>query len=294
MKDVLFSLLLFMSFCSVYLTTTLAQAPDTAPSKPIVQTLPQSPSSDTSDSSPDDIIRILRKAKSFNVLIRLLKTTQLINQINAQLITIRSGGLTIFAPDDGSFSQLKAGFLNSLADNQKIELLQFHVLPTYVSSSNFDSLSNPVRTLAGDNPGRLQLNVTAYGNNVNISTGVVNATVTGVVYSDKVLAIYHVDKVLLPLDFFKPKPPAPAPSPAMAPKADNDNSSADARLGTSKDSAGACSLLNQFHKLLLGLELTVFPFLAELIQPIGFGFYWVEGALWEDSKRMSKNEEYDS
>ena len=264
MKDVLFSLLLFMSFCSVYLTTTLAQAPDTAPSKPIVQTLPQSPSSDTSDSSPDDIIRILRKAKSFNVLIRLLKTTQLINQINAQLITIRSGGLTIFAPDDGSFSQLKAGFLNSLADNQKIELLQFHVLPTYVSSSNFDSLSNPVRTLAGDNPGRLQLNVTAYGNNVNISTGVVNATVTGVVYSDKVLAVYHVDKVLLPLDFFRPKPPAPAPSPAMAPKADNDNSSADARLGTSKDSADASSLISTRGMTLLsfGVALVALVFIA--------------------------------
>ena len=69
-----------------------------------------------------------------------------------------------------------------------------------------------MRTLAGDNPTRLQFNVTAYGSNVNISTGVVNATVTGVVYSDKVLAVYHVDKVLLPLDFFRPKPPAPAPS----------------------------------------------------------------------------------
>jgi len=182
-----------------------------------------------------------------------MKTTQLINQLDAQLITIKSGGLTIFAPDDSSFSNLKVGFLNSLADNQKIELLQFHVLPTYVSSSNFDSLSNPVRTLAGDNPDRLQLNVTAYGNNVNISTGVVNATITGVIYSDKVLAIYHVDKVLLPLDFFKPKPPAPAPSPSIAPKTDNDNSSADDSLGTSKDSSGAWSLTSSLGTTLVSL-----------------------------------------
>ncbi|CAJ1979322.1 unnamed protein product [Sphenostylis stenocarpa] len=249
---VLFSLLLLIPFSSLY-STTLAQTTAAAPSKPIVPTLPQTPSSDTSDSSPDDIIRILRKAKSFNVLIRLMKTTQLINQINAQLITIKSGGLTIFAPDDNSFSQLKVGFLNSLGDNQKIELLQFHILPTYVSSLNFDSLSNPVRTLAGDNPARLQLNVTSYGNNVNISTGVVNATVTGVVYSDKVLAIYHVDKVLLPLDFFKPKPTSPAPSPAIAPKADNDNSSADDSLGTSKDSAGSCSLMSTQGTTLVSL-----------------------------------------
>ncbi|XP_047175002.1 fasciclin-like arabinogalactan protein 12 [Vigna umbellata] len=253
---VLFSLLLLIPFSSLY-STTLAQAPAAAPSKPIVSTLSQSPSSDTSDSSPDDLIGILRKAKSFNILIRLMKTTQLINQLNAQLITIKSGGLTLFAPDDSSFSHLKVGFLNSLADNQKIELLQFHVLPTYVSSSNFDSLSNPVRTLAGDNPTRLQLNVTAYGNNVNISTGVVNATVTGVIYSDKVLAIYHVDKVLLPLDFFKPKPPAPAPSPEIAPKTDNDNSSAADNLGTSKDSSGAFSLMSSPGTTLVSLGVSL-------------------------------------
>ncbi|KAK7262335.1 hypothetical protein RJT34_29903 [Clitoria ternatea] len=246
MKQALFSLLLVLLFPHSTKTLVQAQAPGSAPSKPISPTLLLSPSSDSSDdSSTDDIIKILRKAKSFNVLIRLMKTTQLMNQINSQLMTTKSGGLTIFAPDDGSFSQLKAGFLNSLGDNQKIEFLQFHVLPIYVSSSNFDSLTNPVRTLAGDNPSRLQLNVTAYGNNnVNISTGVVNATVTGIVYSDKHLAIYHVDKVLLPLDFLKPKSPAPAPSPVSASKTDNSFDDHSDRVGTSKDSSGAISLIN--------------------------------------------------
>ncbi|KAF7805566.1 fasciclin-like arabinogalactan protein 12 [Senna tora] len=259
MKQAFFSFLLLLLLSSFYSPTTLAQspasapkapakptpaspAPAVAPAKPLVPTLPQSPSSDTSDSSNDDIIKILRKAKSFSVLIRLLKTTQIINQINSQLITTKSGGLTILAPDDGAFSQLKAGFLNSLDDNQKIELLQFHVFPIYVSSSNFDSLTNPVRTLAGANPARLQLNVTAYGNSVNISTGVVNATITGIVYSDKQLAIYHVDKVLLPLDFFQPKPPAPAPTLAKAPKADKDKSSEEDEVQTTKHNSGAISL----------------------------------------------------
>ncbi|KAK4286461.1 hypothetical protein QN277_003015 [Acacia crassicarpa] len=251
MKQASFSFLLFLLISSFYSTTTLAQAPAASPKSPAkpspsVPSLPQSPSSDSSDSSSDDIIRILRKAKSFSVLIRLLKTTQLINQINSELITTKSGGLTIFAPADSAFSQLKAGFLNSLDDNQKIELLQFHVLPNYVSSSNFDSLTNPVRTLAGDNPTRLQFNVTAYGNSVNISTGVTNTTVTGVVYSDKQLAIYQVDKVLLPLDFFQPKPPAPAPAIAEAPKADKDASSSgdDGKVGTAKHSSDAISLKN--------------------------------------------------
>jgi len=84
-----------------------------------------------------------------------MKTTQSINQLNSQLLTIKSGGLTILAPDDSAFSGLKAGFLNSLSDGQKLELLQFHVISDYVSSSKFDTLTNHVRTLAGDlNPER--------------------------------------------------------------------------------------------------------------------------------------------
>ncbi|PNX64761.1 hypothetical protein L195_g054184, partial [Trifolium pratense] len=154
MKQIIFFCLLVL-FANIFSITTLAQsptaapkaaakpapttpAPATAPTKPLVPALPQSPSSDTS--SGQDIVKILRKAKSFNTLIRLLKTTQIINQINAQLVTTKNGGLTILAPDDGAFSQLKAGYFNSLGERQQKELIQFHVLPVYVSSSNFDSL----------------------------------------------------------------------------------------------------------------------------------------------------------
>ncbi|WVZ22667.1 hypothetical protein V8G54_001211 [Vigna mungo] len=256
-QTLLFSILLIAPIFSI---TTLAQspaaapkapakpapaAPAPAPAKPLVPALPQSPSSgDTSGSQ--DIVKILRKAKSFNTLIRLLKTTQIINQVNAQLVTSKNGGLTILAPDDGAFSELKAGYFNSLGDRQQKALIQYHVLPVYVSSSNFDALSNPVLTLASDSPTGYQLNVTAYGNSVNISTGAVNATLTGIVYADKTLAIYHVDKVLIPLDFSKPKSIAPAPAVAKAPKADKENSSAedDDQAQATKDSSGATSFVS--------------------------------------------------
>ncbi|KAF7805564.1 fasciclin-like arabinogalactan protein 12 [Senna tora] len=237
-----FSLALLVLFFYSTITTTVAQSPAVAPVKAapvpaaatpaaLVPTLPQSPSDNTPDTAATDIIGILRKAKSYSVFIRLLKITQLINQINSQLITTKSGGLTILAPDDSAFSELKAGFLNSLTDAQKLELLQFHILPNYVSSNNFDTLTNPVRTLAGDKPGRVDLNVTSYGGSVNISTGVVNTTVNGIVYTDKRLAIYKLDKVLLPLDFYATNTPAAAPAlapataVAKAPKADKDDSS---------------------------------------------------------------------
>ncbi|KAJ1402196.1 FAS1 domain [Sesbania bispinosa] len=189
-----------------------------------------------------DIVQILRKAKRFSVLIRLLKTTQLINQLNSQLVTSGSGGLTFFAPEDSAFSKLKAGFLNSLSDRQKVELLQFHTLSSFISISNFDTLTNPVQTQAGDDPKRLQLNVTTYGGSqVSMTTGAVNATVTGTVYTDNKLAIYQVDKVLLPLDIVLPsKAPAPAPAAAKggAPKTDKTKSSSSSDEGGDDSDGG--------------------------------------------------------
>ncbi|XP_050901247.1 fasciclin-like arabinogalactan protein 12 [Lathyrus oleraceus] len=218
--------------------------------KPLVPSLPESPTDSTPDTAGTavDIVGILRKAKSFNVLIRLMKTTQLINQLNSQLLTTKTGGLTILAPDDSAFSELKAGFLNSLSDGQKLELLQFHVISDYVSSSNFDILTNPVRTLAGAKPGKVELNVVSYGGSVNISTGEVNTTINGIIYTDKHLAIYKVAKVLLPMDFFSVakaprKGPALAPEPsALTPKAEKEKplspDSSDSSVKPTNDNSG--------------------------------------------------------
>ncbi|ESW04193.1 hypothetical protein PHAVU_011G074400 [Phaseolus vulgaris] len=273
-----FSLALLLSF--LYSTTTLAQLspasaplkplqptptpPAEAPKQPLVPSLPQSPTDSTPDTAAVDIVGILRQAKSFNILIRLMKTTQLINQLNAQLLTTKSGGITLLAPDDSSFSELKPGFLNSLSDGQKLELLQFHVLSDYVSSSNFDTLTNPVRTLAGAKPGKVELNVISYGGSVNISTGEVNTTITGIVYTDKHLAIYKVGKVLLPMDFFAvAKAPTLAPEPsAKAPKADKEKSispdpSDSSEISSTKENSGTMKIHmhGKWGSLVLGLVL---------------------------------------
>ncbi|MED6155818.1 hypothetical protein PIB30_009028 [Stylosanthes scabra] len=174
------------------------------------------PKHTSSSAAAVDILGILTRAGSFNTFTRLMKATQLINQLNSQLITIKSGGLTIFATDDNAFSQLKPGFLNMLSNAQKLELVQFHVLPDFVSNSNFDTLTNPVRTLAGAKQGKVELNVISYGGSVNISTGEVNTTINGIIYTDNHLAIYKVANVLLPSDFF-PTKIAPAPADALAP-----------------------------------------------------------------------------
>ncbi|XP_019447894.1 PREDICTED: fasciclin-like arabinogalactan protein 11 [Lupinus angustifolius] len=219
------SLLLIILFHS---TTTSSQTPAPSPS-----------------SSPTDIIRILKKAGGFTTLIRLLTTTQVSTQINAQLLN-SNNGITLFAPNDNAFSSLKPGFLNSLSDQQKDELIQFHVLPTFVTITNFDTLSNPVRTQAGDDPERLALNITSSGSQVNLTTGVVNTTVGGSVYSDHQLAIYQVDKVLLPRDFFVPKPPPP-PAPAPLKGKDSKKKSEDGAVSPAGDNSDAMSLKKHMH-----------------------------------------------
>jgi hypothetical protein len=144
------------------------------------------------------------------------------DQIKGQLDNSNTG-FTLFAPPDSAFSNLKSGTLNSLNNEEKIRLLQFHTLPKFYSLENFQTVTNPLRTQAGNSdPGDYPLNVTAAGGQVNISTGVVNATVTGTLFSSNQLSVYRVDTVLLPMDIFVPKaPPAPAPAPVpvLKPKA---------------------------------------------------------------------------
>ncbi|KAF7823420.1 polygalacturonase-like [Senna tora] len=97
-----------------------------------------------------------------------------------------------------------------------------------------------VQTPAGSDPARLQLDVTSYGggSQVNMTTGAVNASVTGTVYSDSKLAIYEADKVLLPLDFVLPKAKVPAAAKADWPKSDK-NKSVVAADGSGGENVGA-------------------------------------------------------
>jgi hypothetical protein len=74
--------------------------------------------------------------------------------------------------------------------------------------------TNPVHTVAGDsNEGDFQLNVTSSSTQVNITTGVVNATITDTLFNENGrLAVYQVDHVLLPLKLFGTSPLTTPPS----------------------------------------------------------------------------------
>ncbi|KAH0467768.1 hypothetical protein IEQ34_002801 [Dendrobium chrysotoxum] len=168
---------------------------------------------------PLNLTTILEKSGQYTTLLRLLKETQVGVQIQSQLNNSYNG-LTLFAPTDNAFSSLKAGTLNGLDNQDQVSLVLYHVLPRFYSPSMFESSSNPVNTQASGSDGVYTLNVTGTSNQVNISTGVDEAEISNILYSEFPLTIYSIDKVLLPYQLFGPKPPeaAPAPAPVVAHK----------------------------------------------------------------------------
>lgn len=275
MKQTFLSFSLALLFLLLHCTNTLVAQPAAAPAQPagpIAAPSPPSPpaplvlpgpAAGPAPSGPTNVTKILEKAGRFSLFIRLLKSTSVTDQIEKQL-NDTSNGVTIFAPADDAFSSLSSGILNSLNDGQKESLMQFHVLSTYIPLSQFQTVSNPLRTNAGDSSKfAFPLNVTSYPNSVNISTGITNASLSGTVYTDGQLAIYHVDKVLLPWNLFGAKPPAPAPSPvkpgkqdSAAASVDDDSPDDDHKVNVS----GAVSLVAMQHVVFFGAALVAAMF----------------------------------
>ncbi|KAG5584381.1 hypothetical protein H5410_044815 [Solanum commersonii] len=192
---------------------------------------------------PLNVTKILEKAGQCSTFIRLLQNTQQLNEITSQLNN-SNNGITMFVPTDNAFLNMKAGTLNSFTDQQKAELIQFHILPTYYSLTQFQTASNPLRTQAGGTTDReFPINITTIGSSVNITTGIVNASISNTIYTDNQLAIYQVDNVLLPLQFFVPPAPAPAPTPITRKKKAGSSDSS-----SKQDASSATSLFQEMYK----------------------------------------------
>lgn len=223
MKHVFFILF----FISLKCISILAQAPAPAPGPP----------------PPLNVTKILEKAGQCSTFIRLLQNTQQLNEITSQLNN-SNNGITMFVPTDGAFLNTKAGTLNSFTDQQKAQLIQFHILPSYYSLTQFQTASNPLRTQAGGTSDReFPINITTTGSSINITTGIVNASVSNTIYTDNQLAIYQVDKVLLPLQFFVPPAPAPAPTPITPKKKAGDSTSS-----SKQDASSATCPFQEMYK----------------------------------------------
>ncbi|OMO63727.1 hypothetical protein CCACVL1_22327 [Corchorus capsularis] len=162
---------------------------------------------------PLNFTGILAKNGQFTYFLKLLADTQVGSQIQNQL-NGTTEGFTVFAPTDNAFNNLPSGTINSLDSQKKVQLVLYHVLPKFYTLSDLQFVSNPVRTQATGQDGEaFGLNFTGQNNQVNVSSGVVETQINNALYQTKPLAVYQVDKVLLPEEFSKAKSPAVAPSP---------------------------------------------------------------------------------
>lgn len=109
----------------------------------------------------------------------------------ADALSASDASLTVFAPTEEAFAKLPAGLLNNLTVEQLAEILQYHVVPTAVASTDLSASQN-VATLNGE-----ELFVTADGGvSVNQLANVVTAdivTQNGVIHT--------IDEVLLPAGY---------------------------------------------------------------------------------------------
>lgn len=179
---------LTLAICLVVSTGAVVDAPSPAPSPPL------------------NLTDILKNATRYNTFIRLLKDTEVTSQVASLLDSDRNAdGLTILAPTDAAFGGLKSGTLNRMDAQEQSELVLFHILPKYHTFVTFETTTNPVHTQASGQHGVCTVNVTTGGNQqVNISSGLMETTLGSPLYSEFPLAVYSVDKVLLPPDLFGP------------------------------------------------------------------------------------------
>ncbi|KAM5547889.1 fasciclin-like arabinogalactan protein 13 [Rosa sericea] len=184
---------------------------------------------------------ILDKAGQYTTFLRLLTQTQVATQIQSQLNS-STEGLTVLAPTDNAFTNLKAGTLNDLSSQQQVQLVLYHVLPKYYTLASLLTVSNPVRTQSSsqNGGGSYGLNFTGSGGNqVNVSSGAVTTQISNALRQQFPLAVYQVDKVLLPNDMFSDA--SPAPTPTKTPAGSTNTTTATKAAEPSVDSANGSS-----------------------------------------------------
>ncbi|KAL1566968.1 fasciclin-like arabinogalactan protein 1 [Salvia divinorum] len=142
-------------------------------------------------------------------------------------------GLTVFCPSDEAMISFIPIFENLTVDGKQ-SLLEYHGMGFYKSLSSLRSTNGPASTLATDGATKqFRVNVQNDGNDVTVKTPMVTAKIVGTVLDKDPLAIFQLDKVLMPLELFSspapeahakaPKPSAPAPDAPAGSPADGPN-----------------------------------------------------------------------
>ncbi|KAI4308531.1 hypothetical protein L6164_031591 [Bauhinia variegata] len=177
-----------------------------------------------------------------------------------------AGGLTVFCPTDNAVNGFLPKYKN-LTGNQKVALLLYHGVPVYESLQMLRSNNGAMNTLATEGANKYDFTVQNDGEDVNLETKVVTATIVGTLIDQDPYVVYKVNKVLLPRELFKASlAPAESPKPAKKKKAADSEANSPAADGPADDSAdqkaaddnsAASGLNSKFIMVLLGLFMGV-------------------------------------
>ncbi|GMH07155.1 hypothetical protein Nepgr_008995 [Nepenthes gracilis] len=202
--------------------------------------------------------KLLTVAGPFHTFLNYLESTKVIETFQNQANNTEEG-VTIFAPQDSAFSSLKKSTLSNLTQDQLRSLFLFHGLSHFYSFSDFKNLSQlgPVATFAG---GQYSLNFTDNSGTIHLSSGWTNTKIISSVLATDPVAVYEVNKVLLPEAIYGTDiPPTPAPAPAPAPET---VSAADSPAELTKSGKSPSSSLSSSSYRVIGLSAWIYFVLA--------------------------------
>ncbi|MBA0699439.1 hypothetical protein Goari_001074 [Gossypium aridum] len=150
-----------------------------------------------------------------------------------------NGGLTVFCPLDDAFKAFLPKYKNLTASGKE-SFLEFFGVPVYQSLSMLKSNNGLMNTLATDGASKFDFTIQNDGEQVTLKTKINTVKITGTLLDEQPVAIYTIDKVLMPRELFKAAPtPAPAPAPeeaADAPKASKSKSKSKSKSAPTPES----------------------------------------------------------
>nr|XP_043622808.1 fasciclin-like arabinogalactan protein 2 [Erigeron canadensis] len=179
-----------------------------------ISSILNSPEAEAPTSAPDLNLTSLLQRDGCKSFYDLLSTS---GAIGTFLSTV-DGGVTVFCPSDDAITAFAPKYKNLTAD-QKTSLLLYHGVPVYNSMGMLRSSNGLMNTLATEGKNKYDFTVQNDGNDVKLKTKVVTATITGTVVDDEPVAVYKIDKVLMPRELFKGavvEADEPAPTPKAA------------------------------------------------------------------------------
>ncbi|CAL5073689.1 unnamed protein product [Urochloa decumbens] len=194
------------------LFSTPAFAQTSSPPAPAPVSLPPSPAPAPAPHYVD-LAELLSVAGPFHTFLNYLEKTNVIETFQSQANNTKVG-ITVFVPKDSAFAALKKSTFSNLTSDQLKTLLLYHAFPMFYSLAEFKNLSslNPVNTFAGS---PYTLNLTDDMGSIYVQSMWSRPKIASSVYATKPVAVYALNKVLLPMQLFSKDPPlAPAPAPA--------------------------------------------------------------------------------